>query len=334
MVVSKRKNKTTKKKTLTKRIKKKKKSTKLKKKTGIKRITKTKSKTKSKTSIKKKPVVKIIKKKKGGDYTPRYVGSNTSTEGLRHFFILKCIENNTYPTAIGTYKNEFMVYTSTGKNTKYCKDKICIIPCFGTMVLKKLTNNKIITCPIIKSEYYQGLKKNINNDKYNEMNKFYTSLLNNNINNTNRKIYFSKIGSNIFNDTINLYKDNIIKYINNTNNIIEHDNLLFINKNIKDNNIYGIDLSKLDTYSNYINLFEKDFKPCLFYKECKENNNYELINNILLNSLKNILYYQKDVFMNILFSPHESIIYNTIKYYNTKKRKRPNLINTNNNTAR
>lgn len=64
-----------------------------------------------------------------------YIGShNSSDEGTRHFFMLRSI-NSIYTAVNGKKVEYFLVYTSTGKNTKgICGKILCIIPCFGTMV--------------------------------------------------------------------------------------------------------------------------------------------------------------------------------------------------------
>ena len=239
-----------------------------------------------------------------------YIGSNKATnEGLRHFFMLKCINNSYYINLTGNETYYFPVYTSTGANTGIlCANNLCVIPCFGiaTMYL----NNNIIA-PILKTDYIHFFNSSPNYERIKDLANFETIDLNDisefyntqNINELN--VIRKKIGCKFFYDNIKVYTPLILDFIQ-QNCFTLYPNLLFINDNIGINNFIGLSLNTIIKYKDYIKIkpgTETNFRPDILIGD---KSNIELLNNInknIHNILKILEVKEPDKFTNILNSP-------------------------------
>lgn len=242
-----------------------------------------------------------------------YIGSNVATgEGIRHYFILKCI-NGPYKNMLQEDVHHLPVYTSTGKNTgKICEQELCIIPCFGTCTLLNpdpLSKNKYpIIAPILKADYIDMFKWL---PAYKDIIKYYKSDIPNKIlgsyftksyDTIEIEKYKKKVGSLFFMENILYYKSFIASSIDTMikeNKFKYYPNLLFLNKEIAKNNFTGLNLNTIDKYTNFIK--SGNFRPDLYITGTQ----VEL--DILNKSIKNMLDYlrknERDKFDNIVGSP-------------------------------
>jgi hypothetical protein len=265
------------------------------------------------------------------DNTPflTYMGTNNAShEGERHFFILKSI-NSKYIAVNGKKVEYFLVYTSTGVNTKgICGTKLCIIPCFGSMN-KWSEDHKTIHNVIIKIDYYKGIYSHILKDepllKNYEANKSLflgtvsNSLLRQFFNDKDDSIHLSefedlkvKLGSDAFLKDIIIYRDSIYNYIKEGKKIYFQD-LSELNKFIKDNNFYGIDLSGLMTYDMYRKKYASRNKyngevPELFFSKLSDEDKAIKIKEKLKCSEND----SPDKYSAMLNSPTENTIYKAL----------------------
>lgn len=247
-----------------------------------------------------------------------YIASNIATgEGTRHYFILQSIQAK-YTALNGAIVDRFMVYTSTGKNTKgICGTELCLIPCFGTMTMWHGNN---IIGPIIKADFYVGAGRYLTSKNaqlnYAKSLKYFDG----NVSDSLIRKYFGhseetdllykdlkiKCGSDYFLSDIMYYKDRIFAFIADSKNLCFAPNLLFINKALKSSNFYGLDLSKLKCYSSLIDTETKQYRADMFISDKTLIQKYN----------KNIAHYMEwlknkepDKYDNIMGSPPEGLIY-------------------------
>jgi hypothetical protein len=253
-----------------------------------------------------------------------YLGSCKSSEGLRDYYKIVSVIG-TYKTLLGD-KNEFGVYTSTGINTKGICSSIsptpCIIPFFGVMTNLYDDKNPIIA-PLIKTDYvtnspyfkhpyfYSKFKDKVLYDPSTIANNKLREYFNNTqISDANLLSYKKKLGHSFFFDNIVNYKQDIIddiEFRTHQHERKEYSNLTFINAKLKDNNIFGIDLSKLRKFNSY--LIESNNYLTLFrHHPCNITN--EKINE-LLQKFKRMSPHPP-VYHEINESPIEQDIYDTI----------------------
>lgn len=240
----------------------------------------------------------------------QYIGSNqASNEGLRHFFMLKCINNSYYINLTGSETYYFPVYTSTGANTGVlCSNNLCVIPCFGIATL--YLNNNIIA-PILKTDYIHFFNTSPNYERIKDLANFESIDLNNmaefyntqNIEALN--VIRKKIGCKFFYDNIKVYTPLILDFIYKKCFKL-YPNLLFVNTSIGVNNFIGISLDNIIKYKDYIKVIPgtvTNFRPDILIGDTS---NTELLNNIntnIYNILKIVEKNESDKFTNILNSP-------------------------------
>lgn len=239
---------------------------------------------------------------------PIYIGSNiASNEGFRHFYLLKCIYNETYNTLSGIPNQYFAVYTSTGANTGgICNlTKRCIIPCFGIATM--LDNKDRIQAPILKTDYIQYFKKS---SRYSNIRDLFNI---ESINDENLRSYFgywgdvsalseykTKVGCEFFMKNIIYYSEYIFEHIQTNRCDKMYTNLNFLNKEIGQNNFIGIDLSLELPYYKY--LYPYNYRVDLL-KDITNQQDFDVLNSNVkdyLNILENV---ERDKWMNILGSP-------------------------------
>lgn len=226
-----------------------------------------------------------------GDSDFNYIGTHTSSdEGTRHFFMLRSVYSR-YTAINGNKVDRFMVYTSTGVNTRgICGTRLCIIPCFGTMIkwveipedFRKSTGSSkrhALISPIIKIDFFKGIKPHIQSntkllERYTQLQEMFLAsesisqdLLREFFNDVKGEIDLSeyrdlrvKVGSNFFLKDVTVYRDRIYKYVQEGEKKMFED-LSYLNQVVGVNNFYGIDLSKLPPYKDLMTQCIEKYKP-------------------------------------------------------------------------
>jgi hypothetical protein len=256
-----------------------------------------------------------------------YIGSQQATgEGIRHFFMIPLI-HAAYTAISGASISRMMVYTSTGKNTIGCNstDRICLIPCFGTMTKMALeADGKMhIQGPIIKADYFSGMDAWMNSTSISRLIKtrwanirelflsgvsdsILQTYLGPSVNVNAYKDLKVKVGSDLIMQDILTCKSAILSQLPALNaHSKKYDDLTFLNRKIGINNFYGIDLSKLKPYRSMIK--ERGYDITVFFLPTtrEERSRWD---EIVKSQIQELNKTQPDKAMNILGSPIENEI--------------------------